>query len=81
MLLQMSFLKWKCQQMGIDKITNEENIRILFNPDRIEFDPSNIITLIKKINDRFDPPAQLTVNTEGLTKKLAGYRSIFVGQN
>ena len=71
MLLQMSFLKWKCQQMGIDKITStRENIRILFNPDRIEFDPSNIITLIKK-DQRLglEPPAQLTVNTEGLTGK------------
>ena len=30
MLLQMSFLKWKCQQMGIDKITStRENIKIL----------------------------------------------------
>ena len=57
--------------MGIDKITStRENIRILFNPDRIEFDPSNIITLIKK-DQRLglEPPAQLTVNTEGLTGK------------
>jgi len=71
MLLKIAFLKRECQKMGIDKITStRENIKVFFNPELIQFDPSKVVTLIQQDQRlRLEPPAQLTIQTKGLVER------------
>ncbi len=71
MLLKIAFLKRECQQMGIDKITStRENIKVFFNPEKIQFDPSKIVALIQQDQRlRLEPPAQLAIQTKGFVSR------------